>query len=318
MIDEYRAVCVDSQLTGESAATCDAYLDEIRRMQDVGREGATVREVGNFGHLESTPEYATRTVSNDDHRPAVTHEAVCYLAFIGECAQAPLADPVAQTSSPSPSPSSDSSADDGDDSDVAVGSIGAEPANPASDAEIEAEIDDAVALVSAFWRTHFDDLFPSDPLYLPPEVGGMYTSSDIPPTCGGQALSSDNAFYCPADNTVWFGADLVRKFSSASSVNVELIVGHEWGHAIQHQIADKTSRDELRSDCLSAIALYGAVEDGDFAWQDQYTEDLTFALTEIADATQWATPDDHGDAFERINAFKVGRDEGLDGCLSEF
>ena len=95
MTDEYNNACASGS-TGRwgnlarwaarargSNRTCDAYTAEIERMKQAS--WGYVTTVGSFGHLTRTPVTATRKVSNKDHRSAVTHEAVCYLGFIGEC-----------------------------------------------------------------------------------------------------------------------------------------------------------------------------------------------------------------------------------------
>ena len=72
------------KLTAKSEQVCDAYAREIVRMQQQA-DATYVATVGGFGRLTRTPQRATRKVSNNDRRPAVTHEAVCYLGFIGDC-----------------------------------------------------------------------------------------------------------------------------------------------------------------------------------------------------------------------------------------
>ena len=85
MANEFNRECVGRQLTESANAVCDAYGSEIDRMKKIGRYGWTVRSVGGYGFLRSTQEVRTRQVSNEDYRPAITHEATCYLRFIGEC-----------------------------------------------------------------------------------------------------------------------------------------------------------------------------------------------------------------------------------------
>lgn len=84
MVVQYNAACADVDLTATGTAVCDDYLASIDAMKAAGTDGV-VASLGTYGHLHRTAEVSTREVSNDDHRPAVTHEAVCYLGFIGEC-----------------------------------------------------------------------------------------------------------------------------------------------------------------------------------------------------------------------------------------
>jgi hypothetical protein len=84
MAAEYDAVCADVELTDAATRVCDEYLAAIDDMRSQGTDGV-VASLGTFGNLERTAETATREVSNEDYRPAETHEAVCYLGFLGEC-----------------------------------------------------------------------------------------------------------------------------------------------------------------------------------------------------------------------------------------
>lgn len=84
-VNEYNGSCVGVSLLSSAASTCEAYSDNIDRMKEQGGSGWIVTSVGGFGHLNRSETTDTRRVSNNDYRPAVTHEAVCYLGFIGEC-----------------------------------------------------------------------------------------------------------------------------------------------------------------------------------------------------------------------------------------
>lgn len=66
-----------------SRTLCQDYADMISEMQAEDQPGYYVAGLGSWGHLTATPE--TETVY--DIIPAQTHEAVCYLGFIGECRQ---------------------------------------------------------------------------------------------------------------------------------------------------------------------------------------------------------------------------------------
>ena len=66
-----------------SRTLCQDYADMISEMQAEDQPGYYVAGLGSWGHLTSTPE--TETIY--DIIPAQTHEAVCYLGFIGECRQ---------------------------------------------------------------------------------------------------------------------------------------------------------------------------------------------------------------------------------------
>lgn len=82
---QYAGACADVELVPSAAELCAQHRAEIDRMIAEDVDGTYVASLGDFGQLTRTPETATRQVSNDDYEPAVTHEAVCYLGFLGEC-----------------------------------------------------------------------------------------------------------------------------------------------------------------------------------------------------------------------------------------
>lgn len=85
MVATYTAACADVELTETASLLCADYSDAIAEMKAQDGDGYYVATLGTYGTLHQTPEIDTRQVSNDDYKPAVTHEAVCYLEFIGEC-----------------------------------------------------------------------------------------------------------------------------------------------------------------------------------------------------------------------------------------
>lgn len=205
-----------------------------------------------------------------------------------------------------PSTSVNSSAD-GQESNVQLGA-------PVGAAEVDAEINDAVEVVNEFWSDNFADFY-SGGSYQPPIVGGAYTSNELP-TCAGEQLEPYNAYYCVADNTLWWDADLMKEAYSAGDAIVYLVVAHEWGHAIQAQIDDVWVAEELQADCFAAAALYGAAEDEYFVWEAGDTAEITSGLTALSDETPWTDTSDHGDPLDRIDAFNDGRVSGVPGCYT--
>ncbi|MBO0979480.1 hypothetical protein [Microbacterium sp. SD291] len=85
MVATYTAACVGVELTEAADAICTEYSGAIDEMKAQDADGYYVASLGTFGSLHQSAETAMRDVSNEDYEPAVTHEAVCYLGFIGEC-----------------------------------------------------------------------------------------------------------------------------------------------------------------------------------------------------------------------------------------
>jgi hypothetical protein len=85
-VNEYNRECANRRLDGRSSDLCETYANMIEEMKaNDGGYGWHVTSLGSWGRLHSTQETATREVSNNDYRPAVTHEATCYWGMFGEC-----------------------------------------------------------------------------------------------------------------------------------------------------------------------------------------------------------------------------------------
>ncbi|MEL4317934.1 neutral zinc metallopeptidase [Leifsonia sp. YIM 134122] len=182
--------------------------------------------------------------------------------------------------------------------------------------EIDGEIENAIDVVDTFWSDHFADFYEGGDPYTPPSDFIPYIESDLP-TCGGEQLEPGNAFYCVPDNTILWDQDLMDYlYTEGGDSVVYLVIAHEWGHAIQEQISEEGlwNSEELQADCFAAAALYGAADDGTWAFETGDTAEITNALTFLADETEWTDSDDHGDPLDRIDAFNDGRTMGVEGC----
>jgi hypothetical protein len=82
---QYDANCAGVELTESATSLCADYLSAIDEMRALDEPGSYVATLGDYGGLSRTAEIDTREVSNNDQQDAVTHEAVCYLGFLGEC-----------------------------------------------------------------------------------------------------------------------------------------------------------------------------------------------------------------------------------------
>ena len=82
---QYDVACAGVELTEAATSLCADYLSAIDEMRALDEPGSYVASLGDYGSLSRTAETDTRQVSNNDQHDAVTHEAVCYLGFLGEC-----------------------------------------------------------------------------------------------------------------------------------------------------------------------------------------------------------------------------------------
>lgn len=184
--------------------------------------------------------------------------------------------------------------------------------------ELVEDMNSAVRATNQYWTAHWNDFFTSS--YTSPKVFGLYdgTRPQDGPTCGGEPPLADNAFYCATgEDYLAFDVNLVARGKDIGDGWVYLIVAHEWGHAIQFRLSRElqTPAAELQADCFAAAALYGAARDGVITFEDGDEKEISSGLIEVADETPFTNEGDHGDAFQRIQAFAQGRAGGVQGCL---
>ena len=211
-----------------------------------------------------------------------------------------------------------------------VGSVPSDPdpveeeSSGLSEADYEDFLDDVdggIASADTYWADHWSEFFPDE--YTSPSVNGdngLYDGYDpaSDPGCGGQDLGPENAFYCiPEDFVAWDLSLMVNGFADGDTW-VYLVIAHEWGHAIQARIdpalvADQT---ELQADCFAGASIFGSVADGYLSLDDGDLAEITTALSRLADATEWTSSSDHGDPFQRIGAFDIGRQGGPTACFA--
>ncbi|MFJ4819066.1 hypothetical protein [Streptomyces sp. NPDC088801] len=185
--------------------------------------------------------------------------------------------------------------------------------------EMTQDIETAVRGVDAYWDAHWSEFFTET--YVPPTVLGEYDGASAnAPTCDGESLADDNAHYCStAEDYVAWDTDLMRFGYRYGDAFVYLVVAHEWGHAIQNRLdAELRTRDsELQADCLAGAELEGAAQDGTVVFESGDVDEIHTALVRDADKTPWTKEGDHGSASERVDAFTMGQELGVEACLPQ-
>ena len=194
------------------------------------------------------------------------------------------------------------------------------------DAIIRRAVDD----VQAFFEEEFPKLY-GEP--FTPLAGGVfpYGPDDPPPQCGGVGKSdyrqvAQNAFYCPQDDfmawdTVNLTNDLLDNFGPFT---LAIVVAHELGHAVQarHAILDGrfiTFVTEQQADCFAG-SYTQHVQQGRSNAFEVTPADLDASLggflliRDPVGTDVVADENAHGSAFQRINAFADGLNEGADKC----
>ena len=172
----------------------------------------------------------------------------------------------------------------------------------------------AVDIVNTFWRGWFTA---HNRRYVPPEVEGGYTGRDGP-SCAGEPSVPGNAYYCPSGNYLAWDEDLMRAgYRQIGDAWVYLVIAHEWGHAIQAQLPRRyvDQAVELQADCLAGAALQGAARQGLVRIEPGDAQEIQQALEAVADDFPWTDSSSHGDAQQRVAAFRTGVDGSVDSCI---
>lgn len=184
--------------------------------------------------------------------------------------------------------------------------------------ELGDDLDGAVEVADRFWADNWSKHFTGE--YTPPTVRGLYDGEDPAdtPECGGDPLSSFNAFYCPdGDYVAWDAGLIIQGAEAVGDTWVYLVVAHEWGHAVQARLEPALVAEsfELQADCLAAAALFGSQADGVLDIEEGDEKEMVSSLSVLADEMPWTSSSDHGDPFQRVEWFALGRDGGVEACL---
>lgn len=193
------------------------------------------------------------------------------------------------------------------------------PTGEVDQAELAEDIQTAQEVTDAWWALHWNEYFTGT--YTPPNVVGLYDGYDEAnaPTCFGEVLPPGNAFYCPDGDYVAWDKTLLELGYEIGDAWPYLIIAHEWGHAVQADLSMELHSEqyELQADCLAAAVLYGAARDNPptLQFEPGDEKEIVDGLNFIADEVPWGMSGDHGDSFQRIEAFNLGRTDGVPGCL---
>src|SRR3954451_10059856 len=211
------------------------------------------------------------------------------------------------------------------DGDVKVGKTEFGPND--DDQIIQAAIDD----VQSFWEDEFPKLYPGEKFAAITGGEFPYGPTNPPPECGGTGKSNyedvaQNAFYCPAGDFVAWDTDNLtgNLLDEFGPFTLAIVVAHELGHKVQgdHGILDGrfiTFLTEQQADCFAGAWTKHATEGGSTKFKVQLS-DLDNALggfLQIRDPVGTDSTTDesaHGSAFQRINAFEDGLQEGPERC----
>ena len=193
--------------------------------------------------------------------------------------------------------------------------------------QLPATLDATVRSLREYWSEQLPAVYDQPFREL---AGGVQAKTEASGawSCGGQRVTyadvQGNAFYCggPQDDYIAFdAASLLPQLNEQfGSLTPSVVMAHEFGHAIQARIAvDAPSVvRELQADCFAGAWVAFA--------QDSDTDPVTVAASALDSSvralpalrdqpgTPATNPNAHGLAFDRVNAYQTGYEEGAARC----
>jgi predicted metalloprotease len=134
--------------------------------------------------------------------------------------------------------------------------------------------------------------------------------------CQGEAANDESAFYCPADDTIYFGEAIGKEiYDNIGDFGVAYALAHEYAHNVQQELGwyrsgrrlTTVAPFELQADCMAgtwAYAVYrrGRIDDSDV----DEAVNTAYAVGDF-DLTN---PQHHGTPDERARAWVAGYRSG--------
>jgi predicted metalloprotease len=195
--------------------------------------------------------------------------------------------------------------------------------------KIDALAANAVSDVEEYWGNAYSDSFPGQ--FSPVEALISWDANGFDNTafCGQNTYGLVNAAFCDDDNTIgWDRGQLLPSLQkSYGDMGVALVLGHEYGHAIQHEAGlDKkgapTLVAEQQADCFAGSYMRWVAEGNSPRFTLSTGDGLNKVLATvigfrdpvIAEGNPESGKNEHGSAFERISAFQFGFTDGPSAC----
>jgi predicted metalloprotease len=148
--------------------------------------------------------------------------------------------------------------------------------------------------------------------------------------CGAETYDLVNAMYCWDGNNIgWDRGQLLPILRKTfGDISVSLVLGHEYGHAVQRRAllagtATPTLVGEQQADCFAGVYMRWVAEGKSPRFTVSTGEGLNSVLAAMislrdpipsAGQSSSSGEDEHGSAFERISAFQFGFTDGVPAC----
>lgn len=197
---------------------------------------------------------------------------------------------------------------------------------PSNDLPLDEIVDLTLKDLDDFWAQVLPDTYGTAYQTVSAIVPYRPSAPETIPSCGGEVppieVAQDNAFYCGFDDLVAWDAEFLFPdiYGEFGDFAIALVLAHEWGHAIQERaaVAGPTIMTELQADCFAG-AWTGDIDAGNSPFLRLAPGDLDeamggYLLFRDPPGTPSSDPGAHGSAYDRINAFAQGFDEGVSRC----
>lgn len=189
--------------------------------------------------------------------------------------------------------------------------------------DLDTFLDAAVADLANYWTEVYPDVYggrfqPLNRVFAFDPTGNESISCGQP--LDPRILNS-NAIYCPAEDYItWDSNFLIPNFyANFGKSSVGVVLAHEYGHAVQTRgglDAAPIIRD-LQADCFAGVWIGRSIRgEGAVRMADRDLEGALSGFLLLRDPP--GAPTDgfsaHGSAFDRVNAFQSGYDDGPARC----
>lgn len=193
----------------------------------------------------------------------------------------------------------------------------------ATNAEVKSHLDELMACTMRVWDQPFRG---TDRFELVRPIVNVYSGKITSPCGTSEAV---NAFYCTANQEVYYGRDLARAIPSQAQPRViDATMAHEFGHSIQGRTlilhasayqqrqADEATalelsrRRELQADCFAGMYIQAVTQS--VGYDQQNVDDIMEAFRLIAGDVRAGRPgdpqaiDSHGQGQSRLYWTQVG------------
>lgn len=168
-----------------------------------------------------------------------------------------------------------------------------------------------LSLTTSALIKRYDPVVTSVQLVSPATPGKMTACGKMP---------AMNAIYCPADKTVYMGADFMSKSYEEHGVMAPIVItAHEYAHARQHgktgfiRPLGYSVANELQADCLAGVYLKNA---SPVQFTESQIEKASIFVHSLGDY-HFFSRDWHGTPGMRSKVFKYGYATGnMNNCIA--